>query len=162
VRVGNSRPKVQGVISNTVTYKGFNAGVYFRYIIHQDVWNSALFDKVENLSLDKVVNYNQDKRALYDRWKQPGDMAQFRSVTLTSATRMSSRFVQRENALIFESVSLGYDFRDARWLTRSRFSNLRITAYTNDVFRISNVRRERGIDYPYANSVSFSLTANFK
>lgn len=162
VKVGNSRPKVQGVLSTNFSYKGFTAGIYMRYIIQQDIWNTALFSKVENISLSKVVNNNQDRRALYDRWKQPGDIAQFRSISLTSTTQMSSRFVQRENAISFESISLGYEFRNAPWLNRSRFSNLRVTAYANEAFKVSNIRRERGTDYPYANSLSVSVTTNFK
>lgn len=50
---------------------------------------SALYSKVENISEEQIY-YNQDKRALHDRWKQPGDKAKFKSIKDTSPTPMSS------------------------------------------------------------------------
>ncbi len=162
VKVGNSRPAVQGVISNAFTYKGFTLSVYTRYIINRDVWNDALFNKVENVSLNRVINNNLDKRALYDRWQQPGDQAQFKAISLTGTTNMSSRFVQRENALSIESVSLGYEFKKSKWMDKAGISNFRLNGYTNDLAYLSTVRKERGIDYPFSRSFSLSLTANFQ
>lgn len=31
----------------------------------------------------------------------------------------------------------------------------------NDAFRISSVKNERGIDYPFARTISFSVAATF-
>lgn len=162
VKVGNSRPVLQGVFSNTLTYKGFNLAVYARYIYNRDVWNDALFNKVENISLNRIINNNLDKRALYDRWQQPGDQAQFKAISLTGTTNMSSRFVQREDALSIESVSLGYEFKKSRWMEKANISNLRLNGYTNDLFYFSTVRKERGVDYPFARSFSLSLSATIK
>ena len=120
----------------------------------------ALYEKVENISMDALKN-NQDKRARYDRWKQSGDIASFKSVNLLGTTPMSSRFVQTENVLSAESISLGYNFQTQKWLSRFGLSALRLNGYMNDVFRISSVKRERGITYPFARSVSFSLNASF-
>ena len=36
-----------------------------------------------------------------------------------------------------------------------------IRGYMNDIFRISTVKNERGIDYPFARSVSMSLGLRF-
>lgn len=162
VKVGNSRPDLQGVLSNTLTFKGLNLSIYARYIINRDVWNDALFNKVENISLNRIINSNVDKRALYDRWQQAGDQAQFKAISLTGTTNMSSRFVQREDALTIEAVSLGYEFRKSRWLEKANISSLRINGYTNDLFYWSTVRKERGVDYPFARSFSLSLSATIK
>jgi TonB-linked SusC/RagA family outer membrane protein len=162
VVVGNSRPKYQGVLSTNLTYKGFLFNASFRYLIDQDVWNSALYEKVENISMSDVINNNQDKRALYERWQQPGDIAAFKSISVTTTTPISSRFVQNENAISFESINVGYQFSNSAWMKKLSLANLRVNAYTNDVFRISTVRRERGISYPYARSFSFSVSANFQ
>ena len=40
-----------------------------------------------------------DKRALYDRWKQPGDKAKFKSIADSEVTPISSRFVEDNNVL---------------------------------------------------------------
>jgi len=162
VKVGNSRPDLQGVISTTLTYKGLNFSLYARYIINRDVWNDALFNKVENISLNRIINNNLDTRALYDRWQQPGDQAQFKAISLTGTTNMSSRFVQREDALTIESVSLGYEFKKSSWLEKANISSLRINGYTNDLVYWSTVRKERGVDYPFARSFSLSLSATIK
>ena len=38
---------------------------------------------------------------------------------------------------------------------------LSIQANMNDIFRCSTVKAERGIDYPFARTVSFSIGATF-
>lgn len=159
--VGSSRPRAEGVVSTTLRYKGFTFGAYVRYLWHQKQLNSALYNKVENLSY-AALRYNQDKRALYDRWKKPGDVSQFKDVSLTAGTPISSRFIQTENSFSGESINLGYEFREQQWLNKLSLSALSLTAYSNDVFFASNIRRERGIDYPFSRSISFSLRATFK
>lgn len=159
-KVGNTQPKVEGVFSNTFSYKGFNFNMSLRYILGRDVFNRALYEKVENISMKALAN-NQDKRALYDRWKKPGDISRFKGIDLLGSTPMSSRFVQTESMLSGESVSFGYNFQTQKWLSRFGLSALRMNAYMNDIFRLSSVRSERGIEYPFARSVSFSLNASF-
>jgi len=39
---------------------------------------------------------------------------------------------------------------------------LRATITTNDIFYTSSIQQERGINYPYARSLTFSLQATFK
>lgn len=160
VKVGNQQPTIEGVFSNNLTYKGFTFGMTIRYVLGRDVFNTALFNKVENISI-RDLGLNQDKRALYNRWQNAGDISQFKGINLTDETRMSSRFVQKENLLSAESVNFGYDFQQSKWLKTVGLSSLRLNAYMNDIFRISSVRAERGIDYPFARSVSFSLNASF-
>ncbi|WP_316792026.1 SusC/RagA family TonB-linked outer membrane protein [Pedobacter frigoris] len=161
VVVGDARPNAEGVLSSSVTYKGFNFSVAARYIFSRDMFNRALYDKVENISITQA-RFNQDKRALYDRWQQTGDVARFKSIGITEYTPMSSRFVQKENVISIESINIGYDFRNKAWLNKAALSSLRVNAFTNDLFFISNIRRERGTDFPFAKSVSLSLTATFK
>ena len=101
--------------------------------------------------------YNQDKRALYDRWQQPGDIAPFKNIADAGSTPMSSRFVQKENTLTLESFQVGYEF-DPDFARKLGISGLRLNAYMNDIFRISSIKEERGTSYPFARSVSFALS----
>lgn len=158
--VGNTTPAVEGVFSNNIYYKGFNLGINLRYSIGGDIFNTALFNKVENISYTNIAN-NQDRRALYDRWKKPGDIAQFKGISQTSTTPASSRFVQRENMITGESLNIGYTFDRSLWLKKMGLQTVNLSALTNDIFRISTINRERGIDYPFAKTVSFSLRASF-
>ena len=100
VEVGDTRPTLEGVWGNTLYYKGFSASVQIRYSFGADAFNSTLFNKVENISSGSITS-NQDKRALYDRWKKPGDKAQFKGISLFDYTPMSSRFVMK---LYFDRV----------------------------------------------------------
>ncbi|WP_316841274.1 SusC/RagA family TonB-linked outer membrane protein [Pedobacter gandavensis] len=158
--VGSSKPKLEGVFTNSFNYKGLSLSVMMRYKIKGDVFNQALLTKVENITYQGIAN-NQDKRALYDRWKRPGDISQFKSISLSTSTEVTSRFIQEENVLSCESISLGYTFNRGEWMKTLGLRTLNLSGYTNDVFRFSTVQRERGIDYPFARSVSFSLRASF-
>lgn len=162
VKVGNSRPLSEGVISNNFTYKGFRLGLYFRYKVGASFMNSALYNKVENISFSSLQN-NQDKRALYQRWKTPGDIASFRAISITSETPMSSRFIQKENSIVGESLSVSYTFSNKAmsWMNKIRLKNLRLTAVANELFRLSNIQLERGISYPFARTVTFNINASF-
>lgn len=161
VKVGNTEPKVEGVVGTTVYYKNFSFTANLRYRIKAQVFNDALYNKVENITTANWME-NQDRRAFYDRWQKAGDIAQFKGIWLVDEMApMTDRFVQTENSLSGESFSVGYEFRGRKWIKKLYLSNLTLRAYSNDVFRISSVKAERGIDYPFARSVSFSLTASF-
>lgn len=159
VIVGNSQPKMEGVFGSTLFYKGFSFSFHLRYRLGADVFNNAIYTKVENIS-EGALKYNQDRRALYDRWQKAGDNAQFKGISLTASTPISSRFVQKENMLSGESFSLGYEF-ESEQLKRYGMSALRIRANMNDLFRISSVKEERGIDYPFARTMSMSVSVTF-
>lgn len=159
VVVGCSRPDVEGVIGSSFYYKGFSASVNFRYRLGGEVMASALYSKVENLSKEQIY-YNQDKRALYDRWQKPGDKAKFKSIKDNSATPMSSRFVRTENTFSGESIYIGYEYSGA-WIKKIGAEGVTFRAYMNDIFRVSSFKEERGTDYPFARTVSFSLSLRF-
>lgn len=156
VIVGNARPDAEGTFGTNFGYHGITFGAIFRYRIGADSFNTSVFNKVENLSMSSL-NYNQDKRALYDRWQKPGDYAQFKNIAASENTPMSSRFVQTENILSLESLQIGYEF-EPQLARNLGVSGLRLSAYMNDIFRISNIKQERGTSYPFARSFSFALS----
>lgn len=161
VVIGVGAPKYEGVIGTSFYYKGFSCSVYCRYKIGEYKFNQALYDKVENITRSTWTN-NLDRRALYGRWQKPGDNAQFKGISIVDKQDpMSSRFVQKENVLTGESFSLGYEFREQAWLKQIGLRALVVKGYMNDIFRVSNVKMERGIDYPFARTISFSITGNF-
>ncbi|MEN7550228.1 SusC/RagA family TonB-linked outer membrane protein [Rapidithrix thailandica] len=158
--VGNTRPEVEGVISSNLTYKSFTLGVNLRFRYGGDLFNQPLYNKVENISRENVA-LNQDRRALYDRWQNPGDIAQFKAISLTTETPISSRFVQKENTLIGESINIGYQLTNHGWVKRLGVKALRVNVYMNDIFHESSVIAERGISYPFSRAVSLSINATF-
>lgn len=162
VKVGNTRPDLTGVISTNLRYKNFHINVALRYSYGGDVYNYALFNKVENISLE-ALQYNQDKRALTLRWKNAGDNAMFKAITITETTaNKTSRFVQKNNYLNGESISFSYEVNNNEWMAKNLgVKTLRLTGYMNDFFRLETSKTERGVNYPFARSFSVGLNLSF-
>ena len=161
--MGNTEAKLEGVVGSNFYYKGFSFSAYFRYRLGADYFNSELYNRIENIT--SFSEYNQDKRALYDRWQKVGDHAQYRKITSKVAANetypMSDRYVQRENTISGESISVAYEFSGQKWLKMLYLSSLTCRANMNDIFRCSTIRAERGTAYPFARTVSFSLSMTF-
>ena len=153
------QPKVEGLFGTSLYLKGFTAGCYIRYRWGGQVFNTSLFQKVENIGTEDVYN-NQDKRALYDRWSEDNREAYFKGISMVQKTEKSSRFVMDDNALIGESFNIGYEFPD-RMIRRMRISALNVQLTMTDMFRATSVRVERGIDYPFARSVTMAVGITF-
>lgn len=148
---GDAMPKYTGTFGVNVDYKGVFMNMSFYYQLGGQVYNQTLVNRVENA----YVGLNVDKR-IYDAvWKQPGDIVDF-SYSPAKVTKPSSRFVQDLNELRFSTLNIGYDFRNTELLTRLKISQLKVSFYMNDIFRASTVKVERGLDYPFARTYSFS------
>lgn len=156
VKCGNSRPDLEGVLGTSFTLGGLSLSLNFRYQLGADVFNYALRNKVENVD----YNYNQDKRALYERWQKAGDVTSFKNIRDINSSPMSSRFIQKERTLALESVNLQYEWLDG-WVKRLNLSSLKVFVSMRDVFRLSTIKAERGTSYPYAKTINAGLSLNF-
>lgn len=157
VAVGNTDPKIQGNLNTTVRYKGISLNVILGYRRGGQLYNSTLVSKVENIN----PYDNADKRVLYDRWKVPGDVTFFKSVLDRSKTYATSRFVMDNNILECRKISLEYQFPPIWTKKYLSMQYLSIAGYIEDAFRISSIKQERGLSYPYSRKFSVSLTARF-
>ena len=160
VEVGDTNPKAQGNFGTTLRWKGFSLGLNFQYRLGGQTTLNTLLKKVENIS-NTAIKYNQDRRALHDRWQQPGDNAKFKRIDDTSTTNMSTRFIADENTLQCTSLSIGYENTTASWLRMVGLSSFYCRLYTNNLFRLSTVKEERGLDYPFSRSMSASIGLRF-
>ena len=155
---GDSNPKVHGTLGFNGEYRGIGLSLLFSYQLGGDYYNQTLVDRVENVN---IAN-NVDRRVFSDTWNAAGDVALYKHISSTpTTTYASTRFVQRNNMLDLTSISAYYDFKYWSWLQRAKLERLRLTFYMNDLFHLSTVKAERGLNYPYARSFSFSLTATF-
>lgn len=157
---GDSTPDVEGSFGTSFYWKGFSVNAIFSYRYGGQAFLSTLFNKVENIS-DVQVKYNQDKRALYDRWQKPGDIAKFKRIDDTSTTNMSSRFIADDNTLELSTVSVGYETTAGKWLQSIGASSFNVRIYGNSLFRLSTIKEERGIDYPFSRKISASVGIRF-
>lgn len=157
VVIGDARPKAHGTFGFSFEWKGFSLNTVCAYQMGGDYYNTTLIDKVENAD----IHYNVDKRYLYDRWKQPGDVSFFKDIADGNYTKPTSRFVMKNNQLAISTINVGYDFRFWKFVKRLGLTTLKLSAYINDVAIFSTVKQERGTDYPFARNMNFSLTLNF-
>lgn len=155
---GDSNPKIHGSFGFNGEYKGIGLSLLFTYQAGGDYYNQTLVDRVENVN---IAN-NVDRRVFSDTWNEAGDIALYKHISSTpTTTYASTRFVQRNNMLDLTSLSAYYDFKYCKWLQKIKLERLKATFYMNDVFHISSVKAERGLNYPYAHTFSFSLSATF-
>ena len=128
----------------------------FRYQLGCKTYNSTLASRVEGANLYK----NVDKRALYDRWKNPGDHATFRRISDTSTPYQTSRLVFDNHLFALQSVSLSYEL--PRNISQKLYmERLKVLFSTSDLFRLSSVKQERGTNYPFARTFNVGLNVTF-
>lgn len=159
---GDSRPDVEGTMGTNFEWRGIGMNVYFRFRYGAQAYNQTLIDRVENID---VANNNVDRRVAEGRWMKPGDHSFFKGITTPDGTAngltfASSRFVQNDNLFSCESLSLYYRLTD-RLNKKMYVQNTRISFYMRNLFRISSIKRERGIDYPFSQSFTLQLQTTF-
>ena len=153
VAVGDKEPKINGTLSTNFYYKGITLDLYFTYTYGGQQYNQTLQSKVENANIEK----NVDKRVFTDRWKNEGDVCQFKSLQdYRELTNPTTRFVQDDNTLTFQSLSLGYEL-PSRIVRKMYLNRVRLSFNMNDIFRLSTIKQERGLSYPFSRGYSFSV-----
>lgn len=153
---GCTDPKLEGNIGANVMWKNWQLSVQMRYSFGAQQYNSTLAERVEGVE----PYYNVDKRVLEERWQQPGDKTFFKDIADRSVSNMTSRFVQDYNYLEMSNISLSYRL-PREWLKKLGLSSVRVGLNTSDLFYVSTIKRERGLDYPFARQFTFSLNLNF-
>lgn len=153
---------LEGTFGTNLVWKGFQLNAIFRYNYGGQVYNQTLVDKVQDADLRK----NVDRRVFEDRWQKPGDKVMFTrliggaTANATSVTKPTSRFVEDNNWLELSTLNVSYEF-NMNWMKKVGLKRLKALFYMNDVFRVSTVKQERGIAYPFARNFSIGLQARF-
>ena len=161
VPVGDTNPTVSGTISSSINWKEFSCTLGFTYKYGGVVYNQTLVDKIENQN----VAYNLDRRAGQGRWEKPGDVTSYVGFSPTGAnTPASTRFIMDDNEIRFATLNLGYRFTGDKFkfLRHANIDVLALNFTTNDIARISPIRMERGLDYPFARSYTLSMSIMFR
>jgi hypothetical protein len=157
VVAGVTDPKLRGNVGLNLEYKGWGLSASMRYALEAGYYNSTLVNRVENVN----IAYNVDTRVLNNTWQKPGDQSYFKSIGSTPiTTRPTTRFYQTKSDLTFSSMNLYYDFK---WHNIRKYGvkNLKLGFYMSEVFVASTVKTERGTDYPFARTFSFSIQTTF-
>ena len=161
VPVGDTNPKISGTFTSSINWKDLSCTLGFTYKYGGVVYNQTLVDKIENQN----VAYNLDNRAGENRWEKPGDATPYVGFSPTGAnTPASTRFIMDDNEVRFATMSLGYRFssEDFKGLGKANIDVLALNFTTNDIARLSPIRMERGLDYPFARSYTLSMSIMFR
>lgn len=158
VACGDTNPLLQGSFSSMLQYKNFSLTASFQYRFGGEMYNSTRALKVENINPRK----NCDVRAFTDRWTKAGDVKPY--IDIANATGTSSiytdRFVEKDNELWLSSLYLQYNV-PATFLKKIHVQKLYVGIGTEDLFRITSAKYERGTSYPYSRSVNLSASITF-
>ena len=74
---------------------------------------------------------------------------------------MQPRFVQKKNELNISSINFSYDFFRHAFVKKMGMERLSVAFYMNDVAKLSTIKTERGLSYPFARNYNFSLQMTF-
>jgi len=160
--IGNAQPDFTINFNTSVSYKGFDASLFFTGVFGNDIYNN-LANIMDQLTLvSSGWNTTKDATKLTEAFNNKLDY--------------SSRFIESGSYLRLSSATLGYTFN----LKNSKyFSKLRVYATGNNLFvitgysgydpevnatRVTNGVPAIGIgwtNYPMARTISLGLTADF-
>ncbi len=158
VACGDTNPALQGSFSTQVKYGRFSLSMYFSYRFGGEMYNSTRAAKVENIN----PRFNCDERAFTERWHQAGDVVPYLDISDAGGNSFaySDRFVEKDNELWLSSLYLQYDV-PASFLYRFKIQKFYVGIGTEDLFRLTSAKYERGTSYPYSRSVNMSLSVTF-
>lgn len=156
--IGDSSPDGQGSFGVTIKYKRISLFTSFLYTFGGDAYNQTLVSHVENAD---IRNSNVDKRVLEARWQKPGDICSLKDIKDRNITTgASSRFIQKDNTLRMNSVTLNCTLGE-KICKKIHAQNVRLSMTCNNLLYLSSVRRERGLNYPFSRTIRFSTYINF-
>ncbi len=158
VVIGDTEPKGSGSLGLYLTYKNLTFTTNFSYEFGSKRYNETLVYYVENASIESS---NVDKRVLSQRWQKPGDRTPLKNIKdRYEQTRPTSRFMQNYNMFSLTSMSLQYEL-DRKFSRKFGMDRIRFEVGCGELFQLCSVKRERGLDYPFARNFNFNIMVNF-
>lgn len=114
--IGSALPKGFGGITNTVNWKNFDFSLFVRFSYGNEVYN-LIRPTYENLGygndggLSSV--YANNSTNVLDRWRQPGDQAEYPRASFINANfyEGSTQFLENGSFIRIQNATLGYTFK---------------------------------------------------
>lgn len=159
VALGDRQPKVNGTISTSFTWNGFSLIVGFGVRWGGKQLNTTELNRGENVFLIQ----NLDRRILKYGWFKSGDQARYKNQSKDYSRIMTyacDAFVHKDNVFSCNNINVSYRFTQD-WLKRMGIENLSVSTSLSDIFYISTIERERGINYPFSINPNFSISCTF-
>ena len=154
----------QGGFGTTLQWRGLSVSAQFSWVADRWMFNNDRFFEESN---GLYSAYNQSRRLLYDRWKQPGDVTDIPRYGVTP--QMDSRFLENASFLRLKNVMISYSLPDKVLRRTKFFTSMRIylqaqnlltfTPFTGiDPESSSNVYKAQ---YPMARQYSMGIDLSF-
>ena len=154
----------QGGFGTTLSWMGLEFSAQFAWVA--DRWminNDRFFEESNGL----YSAYNQSRRLLYDRWKQPGDVTDIPRYGVTP--QIDSRFLEDASFLRLKNVMLSYSLPSNILKKTKFFTSARIYIQAQNLFTFT---RFTGIDpesssnaykaqYPMSRQYSMGIDLTF-
>lgn len=153
-----------GGFGTTLSWKGLSLSAQFSWMADKWVVNNDRFFEESN---GLYTAYNQSKRLLYDRWKEPGDVTDIPRHGVTP--QLDDRFLENASFLRLKNLALSYNL-PRLWLEKTNFFTsarvfaqaqnlLTFTSFTGlDPEVASNVYQAQ---YPASRQFSFGVELSF-
>ena len=157
VAMGNTIPKLELALSTSFTWKRFSLFAGMNITCGGWIYNSTRAAKVEQID----PRHNVDRRALYERWHEAGDLVRYVGYDPSSyGYAQTERFLEKRNEFYLSTLGVYYEL-NPEWVKRIYLKRLRIGVNFSDVLRLSTVKFERGTSYPYMRGVNFTISPTF-
>jgi hypothetical protein len=133
VPVGDVLPDAIGGITNTFMYKQWELGFMFVFTIGGNIYDSS-----SKRQLGVVTDWNM-RTDLFDRWREPGDNAQYPVLTRETLTYGSGTpwintdmWLHDASYLRLRNLSLSYNM-PVELMKRWKMNSMRITAFATNI-----------------------------
>lgn len=120
--IGDPNPDFQGGIGNSFNYKGFDANIFFQYVVGNDIYNGGGTFQSSNASF-----YDNQTVDQLDAWQEPGDITDVPEARLyqNNGGGESSRYLSDGSYLRLKTLTVGYSLPQ-NILTRLSVRKLRV------------------------------------
>lgn len=122
-----------GGFGTSLSYRGLTLSAQFSWVADRYMLNNDRFFTESN---GRYANENQSKKLLYNRWKQPGDIAEVprHGVYITTT---DSRLLENASFLRLKNVNLTWRLPQ-KWISRTGFfESIQIYGQAENVFTIT-------------------------
>ncbi|MDG1158594.1 MAG: TonB-dependent receptor [Flavobacteriales bacterium] len=138
--VGDGLPDFIGGMTNSFRYKNWDLQALAIFSV-----GAKIFDSSAKRQLGVVSSWNM-RTDKFDRWRQPGDVAEFPILTLDETKYgldegfpwwNTSLFVYDASYLRLRNLALGYTFQNLK-VKNMTFNNLRLAVNVTNLFTLTN------------------------
>lgn len=149
--VGDANPDFTGGLNNTLTYKGFDMGVFFTFVSGNDVYNNA--GRFMTSGFGQGLD-NQTREVL-NRWQKPGDITDVPrlGIFMSTGERTSSRWIYDGSYLRLRQLSFGYNL-PANVVNRLNITSARVFVAAANLWTLTGY-----ISDPEVNTLGTKVTA---